>query len=323
MEVKVSVVVPVYNAGEFLKDTVEKLINQTLRQIEIILVDDGSTDGSAAVCDSFAEKDSRVKCIHSGNAGVCAARNKGISAACGDYIGFSDADDFPGETLYETLFNLAEENNSQVSMVKYATVFEDGKVIDDRGSGELKVYTSKEGVLADFLAGKLYSGVYTKLFRRDLCAKISFEEGRQINEDKMFIFDALRSADSWCYRDVSLYTYIRRKGSSSNAEFSPKQFDCVYFADKMQSTVERDFPQITDYARCNSVYSYMKVLKIMCITGGTEKYAKEFDEYTKFLRGFKVSFCRKYLKRNDFIKWLALKFSKRLFGFMVKRFART
>lgn len=323
MGVRVSVIVPVYNAGAFLNETIEKIRNQSLKEIEIILVDDGSTDISPDICDSFAAKDSRIKCVHIENNGVCAARNKGISVASGEYIGFSDADDIPDERLYETLYTLAEENSSQVSMVKYATVFEDGKVIDDKGTGEVKVYKSRNDVLADFLLGRLYSGVYTKLFRRDLCSRISFEVGRQINEDKMFIFDALRLAESWCYKDVSLYTYIRREGSSSNSSFSPKQFDCIYFADKMQSIVEKDFPAITDYAKSNSVYSYMKVLKIMCLTGGVEKYRKEFDEYTRYLRSYSISFCKRYLRKNDFIKWFGLKLNKSLFKFLVKKFSRT
>lgn len=323
MGVKVSVIVPVYNSGEFLENTIKKIRNQTLKDIEIILVDDGSTDRSPEICDSLAEEDARIKCIHIKNSGVCVARNRGMSAACGKYIGFSDADDIPDENLYETLYSLAEENNCQVSMVKYATVFEDGKVINSDGTDKITVYHSKSEVLADFLSDKLLSGVYTKLFRRDLCSEISFEEGRKINEDKMFIFDALRKAESGCYRDISLYTYIRRKGSSSNSVFSEKHFDCIYFADKIQSIVEKDFTEIVDYAKCNSVCTYMKVLKLMCLTGKSEKYSNEFDEYTKYLRSYKTSFCKKHLRKNDFIKWFGLKINKNVFKILVKKFSRT
>lgn len=321
--IKVSVIIPVFNAEKYLEQTIEKLKNQTLKEIEIILVDDGSMDGSARLCDDLAKSDCRIKCIHTENKGVSSARNTGISAAKGEYIGFCDADDIPDERLYETLYNLAKENNSQISMVKYATVFEDGKVIDFDGTESLKIYNTQNEALADFLSGKLFSGVYTKLFRRDLCSQISFEEGRKVNEDKMFIFNALRLADRCCYKDVSLYTYIRREGSSSNSSFSKKQLDCIYFADKMQSIVENDFPEIIDYAKSNSVYSYLKVLKLMCLTGGELEYKKEFSEYTNYLRGFSVSFCKKYLKRNDFIKWLALNINKKLFRFIVKKYCRT
>lgn len=323
MSVNVSVIVPVYNAGEFLEDTIEKLCNQTLKDIEIILVDDGSTDKSAEICDRLAKTDGRIRVVHTQNRGVCAARNTGIELAVGEYIGFCDADDEPALRLFETLYKLAEDNGCEVAMVKYATVFEDGKVTDDTSSHRLKIYENKNDVLADFLLGKLYSGVYTKIFKRDLCKKISFEVGRRINEDKMFIFDALRTANSWCYKDESLYTYIRREGSSSNSTFSEKQFDCIYFADKMQNIVQSDYSEIIDCAKCNSVYSYLKLLKIMCLTGGTAEYADKFDEYTKYLRGYKISFCRKYLRKNDFIKWLGLKINKGLFAFLVKKFART
>lgn len=323
MRVKVSVVVPVYNAEKYLETTVEKIINQTLKEIEIILVDDGSTDKSPKICDSFVEKDTRIKCIHIENSGVCTARNTGVSHAHGKYIGFCDADDFPNEKLYETLYELAENNNCQVSMVKYKTIFDDGKIINDSSTDEVKVYDNKSQVLSDFLKGKLYSGVYTKLFKKELCKKISFDEGRKINEDKMYIFDALRNADSWCFMDTCLYTYFRRYGSSSNEEFSEKYFDCIYFAEKMQKTVCEQYPEITDSAKGNTICAYLDVLKIMCLRSANKKYNDIFNSYVKYLRRYKISFCKNTLRKNDFIKWLGLKINKRIFIMLVKMFSRT
>ncbi len=323
MAVKVSIIVPVYNACNYLQNTVELLSTQTLKEIEIILVDDGSTDGSSELCDKLAQSDSRIICLHIENNGVSNARNKGIAVAKGEYIGFSDADDSSDKTLYETLYNLAENNKTQISMVKYATVFEDGKVINDEGTKEITIYNDKNKVLSDFFAGKLYSGVYTKLFKSELCKNISFDVTKCINEDKMFIFNALRYADSCCYQDISLYTYIRRAGSLSNDKFSEIQFGLINSADEMEKIVADEYPQIIDFAKANTVYSYMKLLKIMCLTHCEKEYKDKYNDLVKAMREYKISFCKNYLTKNDFIKWFALKINKKFFKALVIKFART
>ena len=323
--IKVSVVVPVYNAGEYLAPTVELLCNQTLKDIEIILVDDGSTDKSGKVCDELAEKDNRIKVIHQKNSGVCVARNAGVKAATGEFVTFSDADDIISENLLEVLYNTAVKNNCEMSVVKYATVFPDGKVINDKGSGEVKVYDSRKDAVRAFFEREIFSGVYTKLLSRELALKISFEEGRKINEDRMYVFDALRTAKSCCFKDECLYRYIRREGSSSNSRFEKKHFDCVYFADKMWKIVNEDneLYALADYAKANLMHTYFDMLKLMCLKNADKEYKEKFDEYTEYLRNQKVDICRKYLTRNDFIKWVALKINKGLFKFIIKKFGRT
>ena len=115
--VKISVIMPVYNSGEYLKTAVESILSQSLREIELILVDDGSTDGSSERCDEFATSDERVKVIHQKNAGICAARNVALRIAKGEYLAFSDHDDeyLPG--LLEDSLNFALENH--LDIVKY------------------------------------------------------------------------------------------------------------------------------------------------------------------------------------------------------------
>ena len=111
---KISVIVPVYNIGQYLESSIKSLINQTYRNIEIILVDDGSVDNSPAICDLYAEKDNRIKVIHQKNKGVSAARNAGMRVATGDYIGFCDGDDVPEVDMFEFLMNIAVKDNAEI-----------------------------------------------------------------------------------------------------------------------------------------------------------------------------------------------------------------
>ena len=109
-----SIIIPIYNVKNFLPETLENVLTQIFKDFELILVDDGSTDGSGEICDIFAKKDSRVKVIHKENGGVSTARNTGVEAAQGKYIGFVDSDDLIEPNMFEILVKLAEENSAQV-----------------------------------------------------------------------------------------------------------------------------------------------------------------------------------------------------------------
>ena len=135
-DAKVSVIVPVYNAEEYLKRCVDSLRNQTLEDIEIILVDDSSTDSSLEICKDFSGKDSRIKVIHKENEGAGMARNAALRVATGKYIGFVDSDDFVEPDMFKSLFEKAEENESD--LVMSGVMFVDGNMFSQKGDKELK-----------------------------------------------------------------------------------------------------------------------------------------------------------------------------------------
>ena len=320
---KVSVVVPIYNAEKFIESTVDMLCKQTFKDIEIILVNDGSTDSSSEICNKLSEQDKRIKVIHLKNSGVCVARNAGVKASKGDYITFCDSDDIISENLIEVLYKLATENECDMSVVKYSTVFPDGKIKNADCTGKITKYENNSDAVKALFENKIYSGVYTKLISRELASKLSFEEGRKINEDRMYVFDALRNANAVCCKDECLYQYIRRDVSSSNGSFQKKHFDCVYFAEKMEKITKKDFPEIISHAKANLMHTYFDMLKMMCIYKAEKDYKENFDEYVKILRSQKFSFAKKYFTKNDFIKWTALKINKGLFRIVINKFGRT
>ena len=183
----ISVIVPIYNAEKFLKATLDALVGQSYKNLEIILVNDGSTDSSGKICDEYAENYSNIKVIHQENSGVCVARNKGISSANGDYIGFCDSDDMPDNDLYETLYSIISEHNAELSMVDVRIVLPNGTE-KDTASGKTDIWENPADFAKAFFTQYMNIGVYTKLFKRELCQQITFREGKKINEDMFYFF---------------------------------------------------------------------------------------------------------------------------------------
>lgn len=132
---KISVIVPVYNVGEYLRQCVDSILSQTYSNLEIIAVNDGSTDGSGAILDEYREKDIRLIAIHQENQGVSAARNKGLDVATGDYIAFVDADDYIHPEMYEKLVKALEDNQADISFCTRKRVYQNGTTESFSGGG--------------------------------------------------------------------------------------------------------------------------------------------------------------------------------------------
>ncbi len=317
---KVSVIVPVYNAEQFIAKTIENLLSQTLEDMEIILVNDGSTDKSGEICDSYAKSHNKITVIHQENSGVCKARNAGISASTGDFIGFCDADDVPDNDLYEYLYNLATQNNCDISIIDTYILSEDGKK-EFRSDNFSFSSCNREDFICKFLDGRFGDAIYTNLYKGDICRTVKFEEGRKINEDKMFFFEFLMKAESVSYKSVGKYGYYRHMGSASLSAFSEKFFDYIYFMEKISAVCRKEYPQLEDYIKKNELITYLTLLTLMCTLNARKSYAEQFKKIAKKGRSYKISFCKKYLPKKTFIKWLCLKMGNSVFALSVKAFA--
>lgn len=317
---KVSVVVPVYNSEQFIAKTIENLLSQTLKDLEIILVNDGSTDNSGEICDSYAKKHANITIIHQENGGVCAARNAGICASTGEYIGFCDADDVPDNDLYEYLYQMVSDNGCDISII-------DTYILNENGSKEFRSdgfsFSSKDRkeFICKFLDGRFGDAIYTNLYKGNICRTVKFEEGRKINEDKMFFFEFLMKAESVCYKSIGKYGYFRHMGSASLSTFSEKFFDYLYFMNKISAKCRQKFPELEDFIKKNELITYLTLLTIMCTLNARKPYSEKFKEIAKKCRGFEFSFCKKHLTKKTFIKWLCLKTGDFFFELSIKAFA--
>lgn len=313
----ISVIVPIYNTETNLERTLNALSVQTVKDIEFILVDDGSTDKSGEICDSFAEKDSRFKVIHQPNGGVCNARNNGISLAQGKYIGFCDSDDVPEPDLYETLYQLIIDNACDVSMVKFAVHYANGTV-DDSQTGELTVFDDRREALKRLLTLNIDLGIYTKLISADLCRKVRFEEPRKLNEDKYYLFEIFMLAEKLCYKDVCKYNYYRYEESSSRTQFSEKFLDLPYFAEKMERKINENYPELADYAVANNVITYLRFTQLAILLGGEKLFKDEQKKIRKYLKAVSPEICEKYLTKKMCTKWKLFKLGKIPYKLSVK-----
>lgn len=214
----ISVIIPIYNLEEYLGATVESVMAQTHSQLEIILVDDGSTDGSLALMRSYAERDERVKVISKPNGGVSSARNAGLDVATGEYIGFIDGDDIPDADMYEYLLDGAVRYSADVVQ---CGVMKDGEPVC-APKGELAVrdrHALSQRGIDKLLAG----GVWCKLYRAKLARDIRFDERFPIGEDLFYTLHALDVSRCTVFLPECKYNYVTRTGSALNAERSEEK----------------------------------------------------------------------------------------------------
>lgn len=210
----ISVIVPVYNVEEYLSECVESIRNQTYNNLEIILVDDGSTDNSANICDEYAKKDSRIKVIHKKNGGLADARNAGIKIATGKYIGFVDSDDFILPDMYEKLFNTIESTASDIVMAKWCYDDEIEKS-DNSTENEPIVFTNCEAL--DFLiqgrkGQHISTSVWDRLYKREVIQEVWFPFGK-CYEDIVWTTNVFWNAKRIAYIAQTVYIYRKREGS--------------------------------------------------------------------------------------------------------------
>lgn len=229
---KISVIVPVYNCESYLPACLDSILSQTFSDLEIIVVDDGSVDGSPAICDAYTKKDSRIRVIHQSNQGVSAARNVGLDVATGGWIGFVDADDTIAPDMYEVLQKLALEHDADIAHCGYKKVFLDGSVKEVLGTGMLLIQDSREASEC-LLTGKHFTGSpCTKLYKRTILQDINFNKNLKINEDVLLNAQIFQRADKLVFLDVTKYHYHERSDSATHItqKLKVKQ-DCVQVAE--------------------------------------------------------------------------------------------
>ncbi|EHI98321.1 glycosyl transferase family 2 [Clostridium sp. DL-VIII] len=221
-DIKVSVIVPIYNVEKYLPRCVESIMEQTHKNIEVILVDDGSPDHAGEIADSYAQKDKRIKVIHKKNAGVSAARNTGIDAATGDYVCFSDADDYLMPDYVEYLLDLSVKNDADISLTKEMfTTFYPNQIAEDKQ----EIYTAEETTV-DILSYNIPIGVYCKLFKRDFLGNdIRFIPTIFIGEGFNFNITSFQRANKVAIGRKRIYFYRRNNPTSATTKFSAKKWE--------------------------------------------------------------------------------------------------
>ena len=221
----ISIIVPVYNMEQYLERCMNSIWAQTYKNLEIILVDDGSTDCSAQMCDEYAVKDDRIKVVHKRNGGLSDARNAGLAVASGTYIGYVDSDDWIEPDMYEQMYRACVEKNAQVAICRYAQVYKDQTI---QGGNSKVTALEQEELLRVYIGGQeeyiIYNSVWSKLFKREVVDGILFPVGKN-SEDIMYTTKAFCKAKRGVYIDTCLYNYVLdREGSIMNVKRAERMF---------------------------------------------------------------------------------------------------
>lgn len=211
---KISVIVPVYNAENYLAACLDSILSQTYQDFEIILINDGSKDMSGQICDQYAERDSRIQVVHQDNHGVSYARNVGLSMINGDAVSFIDSDDTLEPDMYELLVKTTEEHGADISHCGYKHIVGDEiRLVHDT---KRVIPQNRQEALDCFVSGRLFGGgLWNKLFRAQLISEIEFREDLKINEDVLFNFEAFCKSNKTVFADYALYNYVARFGTSA------------------------------------------------------------------------------------------------------------
>lgn len=212
---KISIIIPAYNAEKYISESLETILSQSYKNLEIIIINDGSKDNTQKVLEEYESKYPNIKVINKQNEGVSRARNDGLDIATGDYIGFVDSDDQVEPEMFERLIENAEKYDCDISHCGYKLIRPDGMTFDFYGTYNLKQQDNYEGI-KDLLEGKIVEpGIWNKLFKRELLEGIRFPENIRFNEDLYFCVLAFAKAKTAVFYDAPLYRYFLREGSAT------------------------------------------------------------------------------------------------------------
>jgi len=287
---KISVVVPVYNVAIYLRRCIDSILVQTYKNLEIILVDDGSTDNSGKICDWYKKQDERVEVIHKENGGQSSARNAGIKIASGDYIAFVDSDDWIVRDIYEYCIDLAGTMNCDV--VDFQCVFTNGESMKFNSNLIYKTeLIEKKEILRDYLfRGQTEKSPFSscrKLYKRSLFETVRFPEGK-INEDIATNYKVLMSCNRLVHTDKIGYYYFQNSTSTTRNGLKKRDFDLLDACEELRVlTFNEDYTDVKYLAKIKYARSYFSLLAKVAFYGINDKELdrKEvISELTKKLR---------------------------------------
>lgn len=276
----ISVVVPAYNIERYIERSLESLLRQTYPFLEVVVVDDGSTDGTAALIDRIAEKEPRLIAVHKPNGGVSSARIEGIRRASGQWIGFADGDDFVEPEMFEHLLQNAIRYHADISHCGYQMVFPDGHVDLYYGTGRLVEQTNEEG-LKDLIEGAFVEpGLVNKLFRRRIVEHFEqsplWDPEIKINEDLLMNYLLFSRAEKSVYEDIPYYHYLVRKHSASTSKTKHHVADPLRVMDTIRN----------DLKGKDVLYpvAYTRYLRVLISVANQKQWAEESRKAQRQLR---------------------------------------
>ena len=237
---KISVIVPVYKTEGLLDRCVESIVGQTYKNLEIILVDDGSPDNCPAMCDEWAEKDSRIRVIHKENGGVSSARNAALDIATGDYIGFVDSDDWIEPEMYSSLIQKISESGKNIALCSYYAVEISGERYECRCVVDKEVL-DKDDYFRFIVLGGDGGYIWNRLYDADILKEVRFDEDIWYSEDLLFNFKTAQKSNGAAILDKIEYNYVQKRIKEQAWVMNDHSFDSMTAFEIMLSY--KDIPE--------------------------------------------------------------------------------
>lgn len=304
----ISIIVPVYNVEKYLQKCVGSIINQTYQNIEIILIDDGSTDNSGKVCEELKDRDSRIRVIHKENGGLSSARNKGISVAKGRYLGFIDSDDYIEKEMFGSLYEAIKRTGKDVACC--------GRIVDIFGEysntefslAQEQVFTKTEAIKEVLYLETIDVSACDKLYKRELFKEIRYPEGK-ISEDAAVIFEILEASNGVVHVGKPFYHYVFRNNSITKSKYSEKKYDVINNLKKTQIFIENNHPELV---KCFNAYCAISTSALIIDMAqdkeAKRKYKDHYKEYRKvFNSGVWDAVTSRQINTKMRIRLLAIK----------------
>jgi glycosyltransferase involved in cell wall biosynthesis len=291
MNPKISIIVPVFNVEGFIHDCIESILDQTFKDFELILVNDGSIDRSGDICDDYSKKDQRIFVIHKENRGQSSARNRGIDVAKGDYIGFIDSDDWVHRDMYKILYTKAIEIEADITACNIIQYDKDATKHIYSNKKDDCLFDRNSAMNELYLNERLTFSPCNKLYKRKLFKDIKFKEG-YILEDMDFAYRIIHQANRIYYTGATLYNYRYNEKSTMRKTFSKKRLDEFEVRKNMYSFYQKNYPSLA-----NELYAECFLTGLMLYINIGKYYKNETNQY-KYL----IDIDRKIIKSLIFKK---------------------
>lgn len=291
MNGKVSVIIPAYNAEKYLTECIDSVLAQTYKNVELIIVNDGSIDGTKAILESYQQKHANIQVIHTDNGGVSRARNVGLDNATGEWIMFLDSDDLLVANAIEILLNDIKDKGADLAVGMMSADVNSQPISCE--STEVSVWRGTDGVEKALEDNPATYSSCAKLFKRQALEHVRFVEGKKVHEDSFFMFSVFTYQPTVVVRNAYIYKYRVNENSSSHAAFSDKFFDILYFAKEKLNIIETQFPEFVDKAK--NMWVKANIAMLQCLLNTSDKrYKKDIKNCIREVKKYKKYFIPMY-----------------------------
>lgn len=297
----ISIIVPVYNAEKYLNRCIESILNQTYCNIQLVLINDGSIDGSLGIIENYAAHDSRIIAINKDNTGVSDTRNTGIEVATGEYIGFVDADDYVEPNMYEIMHCEITSSDADICCCGYKQEYTDYRY--DISISEKCVINGSKAIIAQYLRQDIRNGIFNgnwnKLFRRTCIDSIRYKNIKH-GEDVLFQYNSFKKCNRMVCIPNLLYHYVNNDKSATNSIFNRNKLSIISISREITDDVISNYPELIKQAYAFNLTWHIALLQDYYINKGSSELKAVVKDIRKELVNNKRYYINnEYSKRLD------------------------